>query len=151
MKDHKDDRLSTPELSNLPSQDHAHTVQFYGDDGSLFHELNRYIGSALLNGSSAIIIATEGHLNNLAHTLKRRGVSITAAVTEGRYIALPAPELLSKFIVDGVPDPVLFSEVVGEVINRAAEASRAEDHRVVAFGEMVALLWAEGQTEAAQS
>ncbi|PYV79624.1 MAG: hypothetical protein DMG93_20485 [Acidobacteria bacterium] len=149
MKDHKDDRLSTPGLSNLPSQDHAHTVQFYGDDGSLFHELNRYIGSALLNGSSAIIIATEGHLDSLAHTLKRRGVSITAAVTEGRYIALPAPELLSKFIVDGVPDPALFSEVVGEVINRAAEASRAEDHRVVAFGEMVALLWAEGQTEAA--
>jgi hypothetical protein len=41
-------------------REHVHTVQFYGDDGVLLHELKGYIGSALDSGSSAIIIATEG-------------------------------------------------------------------------------------------
>ena len=45
-------------------------------------------------------------------------------------------------------DPVLFSQVIGEFITRAAEASLSGDRGVVAFGEMVALLWAEGHAEA---
>src|ERR1700737_1518916 len=52
-------------------------------------------------------------------------------------------------MVDGQPDPALFSETIGNIIARAAEASREENRRVVAFGEMVALLWADGKSEAA--
>ncbi|MGA8437217.1 MAG: hypothetical protein WB762_25780 [Candidatus Sulfotelmatobacter sp.] len=49
--------------SSLPHE-HVHTVQFYGDDGVLLHELQGYIGGALTRGSSAIIIATSGHIDN---------------------------------------------------------------------------------------
>jgi len=56
---------------------------------------------------------------------------------------------MAKFMMDGQPDPIRFSETIGSVILRAAEASQSETPRVVAFGEMVALLWAEGQEEAA--
>jgi hypothetical protein len=115
----------------------------------LLHELNIYIGSALAKGSAAIIIATQDHLDTFAHALKRNGIDISKATVDGRYIPLNATEFLSKFMVEGVPDPRVFTEVVGGVINRAAEASHSKDHRLVAFGEMVALLWAEGQPEAA--
>jgi PAS domain S-box-containing protein len=141
--------LTVAEFSSLVPRDHIHTVQFYGDDGVLLHELEGYIGTALTRGSSAIIIATSGHIDNLAHKLKGQGIDLAKATAESRYIALDATELLSKFMVDGQPDPVLFAETVGSVIAHAAGTSRDETRRVVAFGEMVALLWAEGKPEAA--
>ena len=88
--------MSISGYSSLPAQGHVHTVQFYGDDNVLFHELKRYLGSALTNGSSAVVIATQGHLNNLAHTLNRSGFSLARATDEGRYIALEASEVISK-------------------------------------------------------
>jgi PAS domain S-box-containing protein len=124
-------------------------VQFYGDDGVLLHELNGHIGTALAEGSSAIVIATAGHIDGLAHKLKSRGIDPSKAEAEGRYVALHASEVLTKFMVDRRPDRGRFSRTMGEIIARAASASRDEKHRVVAFGEMVALLWAEGQSEAA--
>ena len=129
--------------------EHVHTVQFYGDDGVLLHELNSYIGSALASGSSAIIIATVGHIENLSQKLKSQGIDLARATAENRYVALDAAEALSKFMVEGQPDPARFSKVLGEVIARAAGASRDENRRVVAFGEMVAILWAEGKRDAA--
>jgi MEDS: MEthanogen/methylotroph, DcmR Sensory domain len=124
-------------------------VQFYGDDGALLHELKSHIGKALTRGSSAIIIATSGHIDGLAHKLKGQGIDLDKAKAEGRYIALEASEVLSKFMVDGLPDRALFSNTIGQVIAQASGASLDENRRVVAFGEMVALLWAEGKCDAA--
>jgi PAS domain S-box-containing protein len=124
-------------------------VQFYGDDGVLLHELRNYIGKALMRGSSAVIIATSAHIDNLAKKLRDQGIDLARATAESRYIALDATEFLSQFMVDGRPDPALFSQKMGQIIARAAEASLDDNRRVVAFGEMVALLWAEGKSEAA--
>jgi PAS domain S-box-containing protein len=140
--------LSVVRASTFPNE-HVHTVQFYGEDGVLLHELNNYIGSALSSGSSAIIIATLAHIDSLDRKLKSQGIDLGTATAESRYIALEATELLSKFMVHGRPDPLRFSETIGVVISRAAGAARDERRRVVAFGEMVALLWAEGNTEGA--
>jgi PAS domain S-box-containing protein len=134
--------------STFPHE-HVHTVQFYGDDGVLLHELNNYIGSALADGSSAIIIATAAHIDGLARRLKSQGIDVVTATAESRYIPLEATGVLSKFMVQGRPDPMRFSETIGAVISRAAGAARDETRRVIAFGEMVALLWAEGNTEGA--
>jgi hypothetical protein len=43
-------------------------------------------------------------------------------------------------------DAELFREILGELMDKAY---RTEPRRVVAFGEMVALLWAEGRGESA--
>jgi PAS domain S-box-containing protein len=136
-------------MSSSFPHEHVHTVQFYGDDGVLLHELKSYIGTALATGSSAIIIATAAHIDNLAHQLSGQGIDLAKARAESRYIALDATEVLSKFMVGGRPDPARFSETVANIITRATGAARDENRRVVAFGEMVALLWAEGQSEAA--
>jgi PAS domain S-box-containing protein len=144
-----EDDLSSSEISSSFPREHIHTVQFYGDDGVLLHELNNYIGSALTGGSSSVIIATAGHIDNLSLKLKGQGIDLAKAAAESRYIALDATDVLSRFMVNGRPKPLRFSEVIGGVIARAAGASRAENRRVVAFGEMVALLWAEGNVEGA--
>src|SRR6267143_337142 len=48
-------------------------------------------------------------------------------------------------MVDGTPDPERFANTIGPVIKTA----RGDNRRVLAFGEMVALVWAEGNRDAA--
>jgi signal transduction histidine kinase len=50
---------------------------------------------------------------------------------------------------DSLPDAAAFASTVGATISRAAVASESAVPRVAAFGEMVALLWAEGNVDAA--
>jgi signal transduction histidine kinase len=125
-----------------------HTVQFYAEDSSLLDELSRFIGAELLAGEVAIVIATKPHRDGLTQRLHSRGFDTATAIEQGRYIALDAAETLSKFMRDGRPDAELFTAVIGGVFGQAAAAG-GKTARVAAFGEMVALLWAEGNGEAA--
>src|ERR1700752_2037164 len=145
--------MSAPKVSNLPAQasadQHVHIVQFYTEDTFLLDELSHFIGTALAAGSSAVVIATKGHNDNLSQRLKSQGLDLAKAVAEGRYVVLDAAQTLAKFMVGGLPDAARFSKVIGAVIAGASVPAKDENHRVVAFGEMVALLWAEGKPEAA--
>jgi signal transduction histidine kinase len=127
----------------------AHVVQFYGEDGFLLDDLSRFVGTALGAGDAAIVIATQEHRNGLTKRLKARGLDPAKAVAQGRYFSLDAAETLGQITVSGLPDAVRFTEVVGSLIGRAADATDGEPRPVAAFGEMVALLWAEGKPDAA--
>ena len=50
---------------------------------------------------------------------------------------------------DGWPDPACFASVIGGLFDQIGSVTGTQGSRVVAFGEMVALLWAEGKPEAA--
>ncbi len=126
----------------------AHTVQFYCDDAYLLEGLGRFIGSALGAGDAAVVIATQAHRHSLAQVLKAQGIDISVATRQGRFVALDAGETLSKFMRNGWPDAELFTQVVGGVLTQARAAAQWR-RPVTAFGEMVALLWAEGKVEAA--
>src|SRR6266853_1614704 len=125
-----------------------HDVQLYSDDAYLLDSLTTFVGREIAQGNSAIVIATKQHRDGLAERLARQYPDLCLAVEQGRYIALDAADTLSTFMVNGTPDPVLFSEVVGATISRAAAAVRGGHSRVAAYGEMVSLLWAEGEYEA---
>ena len=131
------------------SRSHAHSVQFYGDDDFLLDGLSRFISASLLAGDSALVIATMSHREGLARRLSSRGIDLKAATSQGRYLALDAARTLSDFMVDGCPDRTLFSRVMGTVITQLGVAAQAEYRRVATFGEMVALLLAQGDREAA--
>src|SRR6185503_5037963 len=81
----------------------------------------------------------------LIASLTARGIDSTLAREQGRLIVRDARETLSTFMVDGMPDAARFHDVVGTVMARAVDEHRS----VRAFGEMVALLWAEGRRDAA--
>ena len=123
----------------------AHFVQFYETDEFLLNSLSSYIGTGLSTGEVVIVVATPAHRKGLEDHLHAHNLEVAAASTRGQYLQLDAAETLSKFIVDGSPEPGRFTEVVGNVIARATEGGR----RVRIFGEMVALLWAEGNCDAA--
>jgi signal transduction histidine kinase len=140
---------SAPQTPWAEHSQSAHVVQFYADDEFLLDELSRFIGPALGAGEAAVVIATREHCDGLSRRLQMWGLDPTWAVAQGRYIALDAAETLSKFMVDGWPNPVRFAEVVGSLIATLAAGPGGEPRRIAAFGEMVALLWGEGKSDAA--
>jgi PAS domain S-box-containing protein len=132
----------------LPSdQSHTHSVQFYREDAVLLDELCGFIGDSLESGGSGLVVATAAHRDALTQLLEARGLDTAAAVLEGRYIRMDAAETLSKFMQEGWPDPARFAEVIGSIVLRAKHAAGGSEGRVAIFGEMVALLWAQGKSE----
>jgi PAS domain S-box-containing protein len=127
----------------------SHTVQFYQNDGFLIDELTRLVGTALISGDAAIIIATEAHRHALAQNLAARGLNVTRATVEGRFVSLDAEETLTHLMLDQMPDPQRFGTFVGEAIAKAKAAAKIDNPCTVIFGEMVALLWAAGKYDAA--
>ena len=129
--------------------DRVHGVQFYEDDQVLIDLVSRFVGTALVTGDSAVVIATRKHREGVAHRLRKRGLDVSIAEAQGRYIPLDAGRTLAKIMRGGKVDPVLFGDHIGKVLGAATEAAREGRQRVAAFGEMVALLWAEGKIDAA--
>src|ERR1700741_675760 len=124
----------------------GHVVQFYENAYFLLDQLSRFVGTALGAGDAAVVIARKEIRDGLTQRLKARGFDVARAANKDRYIALDAAKVLSKFMGNDLPDPERFRNTVGEFLVRAKAASEGENPRVVAFGEMVALLWAEGRT-----
>ena len=122
--------------TTLLDSDARHTVRFYDDEQLLLAEVAAFIASALSADGAGIVIATPEHGAALRRTLG-------AAGTRVRF--LDAADTLSRLLVDGWPDEARFRAVIGPVMAQAASGGG----QVAAFGEMVALLCAEGRHEAA--
>jgi signal transduction histidine kinase/ActR/RegA family two-component response regulator len=123
-----------------------HFVQFYETDAVLLNSLAGFIGAGLSEGDACIVAATEAHRDALDERLRAAGSDVDAARARGQYISVDASQMLSRFMVGGLPDAARFLEAVGGLVARAAaEGGR----RVRIFGEMVALLWAEKNYDAA--
>jgi PAS domain S-box-containing protein len=127
----------------------SHSVHFYAEDAVFLNNLSDFVGAALGAGGSCLVIATESHRQGLADRLNAYGLDLHFAASCNRYIALDARETLSRFMVEGWPDEELFRRAIEPELRRANAGLLRKDTSIVAFGEMVALLWAEGKSEAA--
>ncbi|HWS88583.1 MAG TPA: ATP-binding protein [Pyrinomonadaceae bacterium] len=126
-------------------EDRDHFVQFYESDDFLLGSLGGYVGEGLAGGDACVVVATEERRASLDAYLRRRGQDPRSARLRGQFISLDAAETLSRLMVGRSPEPSRFREVVGQLVERAGAGER----RVRVFGEMVALLWAEGNRDAA--
>jgi signal transduction histidine kinase len=127
----------------------SHSVQFYEDDRVLLDGLTRFVGSALGAGDAAVVIATEAHRQGLIERLQSSGLNVSHAVLHGRFVQLDAADTLSKFMVDGWPDGARFRAVLEPLLHQLMAATQRDNPQICAFGEMVALLWQAGMSEAA--
>ena len=124
----------------------SHFVRFYHDDAVLLTEVADFLDRGLRGGGSAIVIATQEHLDALRRQLMGFGsLKGQPAWFPGELIMLDAAATLAGFMVDGWPDERLFDEVVGNTVRKACAKGRS----VHAFGEMVALLCERGLYDAA--
>jgi hypothetical protein len=129
--------------------DRAHVVQFYEGDSFLVELLSRFVGAALVTGDVAIVIATERHRAALADWLRLRGLDLAIPLTQGRYLPFDAAATLERLMRRGRLDSELFDEFAGSLMADASKAAAGGRGRIAVFGEMVALLWAEGKIGAA--
>ncbi len=134
-----------PEARDTGTAPSGHVVQFYEDVAELSQAVGGELATAIQTGSVAVVIATERHWRALAARLAAAGIDAAQAVDDGRLVHLDAEQTLAKFRANGRLDREAFRAVVGSVIRAAA----ADGRPVWAFGEMVAVLWDEGDVLAA--
>lgn len=117
-----------------------HLVQIYQEDGAVLDSLESYVIGGLRSGDGVVVVATANHIVDLENRLQAQDIDLASARRSNQFIALDAEECLYKFMVGDWPDTALFDQLVMSVLNRAGQGGR----RVRVFGEMVAVLWAQG-------
>ena len=122
-----------------------HIVNFYDDEADLVTDVVRFLADDLQGDEVVVVLATPVHRDAIDATLERRLTDGRGGRESGRYVSRDAAEVLSRFMVDGAPDRGRFMAVVGGLIAAVAEGGRP----VRAYGEMVALLWQDGNVSGA--
>src|SRR5579872_377939 len=132
--------------SRLPA---VHSVHIYENDDSLITRLCAIIATSLRLGDSALVVATATHREQLVSALEQVGIDARVCAGEGRYTMIDAQKLLSTFMRHGMPDSGLFRETIGAVLLDVRRRAEGRNQGLIVFGEMVALLWQDGNKAAA--
>lgn len=122
----------------------SHLVDFYMSEDSLGANLRSYVCSGLEQGDNCIVIATSLHIKNLYKTITAASGTQTSPHA-GSCTIYNAEAVLECFMVGGLPDRELFLSTVGSIVAEAAHGGKP----VRAYGEMVTVLWSEGNKTAA--
>ena len=121
-----------------------HVVQFYENEDRFLDTLAGFVVDGINAGDSVVVIATPEHRKGLEDRLTNHVININSLLLDDLYIPLDAASALKCFMVDGMPDEVLFNSLIKSIVNRGLRKNR----KVRAFGEMVGLLWMSNQKEA---
>ena len=126
---------------------HCHAVQFYEDEAFLAEVVGDFLMAGLDVEQPAIIIATEAHREAFAARLESRGVDVAAARRRGLLSEADARKTLATFMAGSMPDDHRFKSTIGTLITKTRRVGRHGSVR--AYGEMVDLLWEDGNPEGA--
>jgi MEDS: MEthanogen/methylotroph, DcmR Sensory domain len=115
-----------------------HLVQFYEDEVFLSEAVASFVKVGLQVNDTLIIIATPSHCRDVCNLLT------PDELANSKIMFFDAASLLTNIMVDDCPNEYRFTEIIGNLIQKAGQRGR-----VRVFGEMVSLLWAEGKYQAA--
>ena len=130
-------------LSKEPGR---HIVQFYDAEPSLLVEnVAGFIDEGLQYGDSILVIATPVHSDAFLTALGKRRAAHDSR--SRRLTFLDAQATLDQVLLDGKPDWRRFEQIIGGSVRALRRARPRSELR--AYGEMVGILWAAGQLDAA--
>ena len=124
---------------------HRHIVQFYDADEELTETAGDFLAGAIAEGGAAVVVATPSRCAGFEAQLAAGGVVVGAARRDGTLVCLDATRVAPRLTRDGQVDPAAFNTHFRPAILAAGEAPGP----VRIYGEVVALLWAAGQVNAA--
>ena len=124
---------------------HRHVVQFYDRDEELAENAGDYLAGAIAEGGAAVVVATPGHCAGFEAQLAAGGVDVGAARRDGSLVCLDATRVAPRLTRGGRVDLAAFHTQFRPAILAAGEAPGP----VRIYGEVVALLWAADQVNAA--
>ena len=126
--------------------DLKHAVQFYEDDRFLCELVADFSREGLEKGEAVVLVATARHREEVERRLGHGGIDVGGLQRSGRLILLDAQETLDTFMVGRTPDPGLFLAKLESVM---AGATGGWQRAARVYGEMVDLLWGDGNHDAA--
>jgi PAS domain S-box-containing protein len=130
-------RTSTPRTS--PDL----VARFYDGDAALAESMSSYLRAGLDAGHAALVVVTAEHARQLMERLEKDGLDPAPAIERRQFVVLDAEATLDFITLGGAPDADRFLAKFEPIF---AEACRRFGH-VVAFGEMVGLLWNRGRRQ----
>ncbi|HVL87069.1 MAG TPA: MEDS domain-containing protein [Candidatus Thermoplasmatota archaeon] len=128
-----------------------HAVQFYQNEGHMVKALVAWCERSLRVGGGAVVVATEPHRAEFKNGLRLSGLEPDRFLDAGRLALLDARETLDRLLVRGQPSAERFEVVVMPIVRDLQRAVGSPDKPVRAWGEMVDLLWKEGEFDAASA
>ena len=134
---------SGPTPAGMP----GHDVHFYSSEESLVRSVVAFLTAGVRVGQPVIVIATEPHRKAFAAGLREKGLDPDEILAGRVVVWLDARETLSSFMEDKVPSRELFFATVGSVFEKVL--GQRQYLVVRAFGEMVDLLFKDGNIEGA--
>jgi hypothetical protein len=109
-------------------------LKVYDADEALIVALETFVLQGVRQNKTTVVIATPEHRQMLRERLEVWDLGHA-------FLGLDAQHTLDRFMRGGLPDPHLFDTVVGQLVRSQAA------NGLQAFGEMVSLLWRQGNVE----
>jgi hypothetical protein len=127
----------------------THGVQIYADLDDLARSVASFLAAGFELGEPGLVVATPEHLERFEAELDAAGWHSPQLQSRGLLHVRDAETLLEQLLVDGYPSAAAAEIAVGGLLDEIAERFPKRTTRV--FGEMVDLLCARGQADAAIS
>jgi PAS domain S-box-containing protein len=132
----------------LPTVNEAsHVVQFYEDEAHLAVVVAEFLAAGLTAAQPVVVIATQPHRAAFMSCLRARGFDVDQLQADGGIICVDAREMLASFMTGTLPDEDRFKTAVGRLLQSSLRGRRSTAVR--AYGEMVDLLWKDGNPSGA--
>ena len=128
-----------------PPRPHAHVVQFYEKNDFLYDAVSSFVAGSLHAGQPTIVIARPDCRRALAARLHDAEIDYHDACRSGRLTVRDARETLASFMRGSRIDEGRFVDNTGSLIQQTARPDTA----TCAFGEMVDVLFRDGNSAAA--
>ena len=124
-----------------------HAVRFYENDRSLAQIVAAFLSDGLAQGDPAMVVATATHRAAILRELVSKGLDVVQLQRSDDLVLLDAQDTLDGFMADAKPDAATFKDVMCGVLEKACRGRSECTIRI--YGEMVDVLWKEGQHDAA--
>jgi DNA-binding NarL/FixJ family response regulator len=144
-------RTFVPSLASLLhlAKRGGHAMQVYGRAESVADELAAFFDVALRHGDAACVIAPREVREALAARLQGCGWDVNGPSGHKRYQAIDAAAALTRFMRNGLPDEGALAEIAAELDEYRRAVADGPATRLTIFGNMAALLAADGNARAA--
>jgi hypothetical protein len=123
-----------------------HRVQLFDEPESLVAGVSAFLFHAWQGGQHLLVVARAANWAMTAMELQARGCPVPELLAEGRLVVLDAATTLARVMAGNDPNPERFRGSVGELVQKTCADA---PHGLAVYGEMVDILAAQGNFEAA--
>ncbi len=130
---------------SAPEEHHA--VRYYRNDTALARIVAEFLHEGFDRGHPGIVIASASQRAEILRELTERKCDIVSLARSHDLVFLDGQETLYTFMTDGKPDARKFMDRMGQAIRSVCRTRT--DCTVRIFGQMVDVLWQQGERDAA--